>query len=114
MDGQRSSICNGLSLLLGGQRYGIKLRFVHEPQRGIMQFAQGGFRRFEAGEFYEVTILKKPGEALFLIVVERAAGLEFGKKFLGRAFRSAQLKSFLEIKAEGLRDLKAKEARIVN
>src|SRR5688572_32345197 len=114
MDGQRSSVCNGLSLLLSGHRHGIKLCFVDEAQRGIVQFPQGGFGRFEARELYEVATLEKLRKTLLLFAVEGAAGLKFAEKFFGGAFGSAQLEPLLQINPQCLGNLKAKQPRIVN
>jgi len=79
-----------------------------------VQFAQLRFARFVFGKFDEVAAFQKFAEAFLLFGQQQIRGLQFVQKFLGRAFRRAEIKLLLEVSADGIGNQNAKRLGLGN
>src|SRR5713101_5564227 len=90
----------------------LELGFVHQPQRGFEESAQGCLRRLESGEFDEVAVLQEFGQALLLVERQQTRRLQFHQEFIGGAFRGAEVEPFFQVNAESAGNFDAKQPRV--
>src|SRR6266853_5719408 len=79
-----------------------------------MKILKLGLHRLEASELDQVAALQELGQALLLVPREQVRALQFIKKFLGRAFRRAEIETFLKIPPDGIRNEDAELARLMD
>ena len=77
-----------------------------------MELAQGGFRRLEAGELYEVTAFEERAEALLLVEGQVRAGPKLDEELFRGPLRRAKAEPFFETHACGVGDQSAEAIRI--
>ena len=86
--------------------------FFNQPQGGIMKVAQLRFARFVFGEFYKVAAFQKFNELFLLLRRQQVRVLQFVQKFLGRAFRRAEIEPLFEVNTDRVRNQDAKRFRL--
>ena len=87
--------------------YFRRFSFFNQPHGRRMQAAQFRFAGLVFGEFHEVAALQKFTEFFLLFRRQQIRALQLAQKFLGRAFRRAEIKPLFQIDADGVGDQNA-------
>ena len=101
------------TVLSPGRRFQLRLGFLHQAQRGVVQSRAIPVRRGSyLANFTRSQRWRNSPRLSFWSGSSRSVSLQFVEELFGRAFRRAELKSFLEIKTDRVRDQDAKRFRL--